>query len=304
MSIAAFVTSAYADIGNGHNSTNRSAYITYAVVIARWTDGQYGIVKYLISYSAVAGAVIALHTCRQLMYSYVGMKASQSLHSELLKSLLGATLAFFAATPSGAIMSRFSADFAVIDGDLIDYVASVADSFLGIFTCLGLVIILSPYYVIMVIPLSAAYIWIQSCYRPASKALKREDAAAKGPLYSHFYETINGLEVIRGFRIHQKLIEMHHELLDNQIEARVNWDAVNRWLGLNLDLVGVAIVFSAALCLSFDDNISGGFAGLLLSYAMRTTQNLSFAIRSSTALENAFVSPERGESLMPLRAYY
>ena len=37
----------------------------------------------------------------------------------------------------------------------------------------------------------------------------------------------------------------------------------------------------------------GGKAGLILSYALKSTQSLSFAVRSSTALENLFTSPER-----------
>ena len=38
---------------------------------------------------------------------------------------------------------------------------------------------------------------------------------------------------------------------------------------------------------------SGGNAGIMLSYALKATQSLSFAIRSSAALENMFTSPER-----------
>jgi ABC-type multidrug transport system fused ATPase/permease subunit len=131
-------------------------------------------------------------------------------------------------------------------------------------------------------------------HRSVSKDLKREDAASKGPLYSHFNEVCGGLEVIRGYGIETKLIATHHFLLDRQLHARLNWDAANRWLGIHLDLIGVLIVFFAAFCLAFNvQTISSGLAGLIISYAMRTTQSLSFAIRSSTALENSFTSPER-----------
>ena len=45
-------------------------------------------------------------------------------------------------------------------------------------------------------------------------------------------------------------------------------------------------------------NCSAGLAGLTISYAIRTTQNLSFAVRAFTALENTFTSPERVFRLM------
>lgn len=73
-------------------------------------------------------------------------------------------------------------------------------------------------------------------------------------------------------------------MIDNQIAARLNWDAVNRWLGINLDLIGVFLVFGASLCLTFETN-TAGLAGLVISYAMKTTQHLSFAIRASTVSE-------------------
>ena len=119
--------------------------------------------------------------------------------------------------------------------------------------------------------------------RSISKTLKRNDAATKGPLYSQFHEVITGLEIIRGYRIESTFIDDHHRLLDNQISARLNWDAVNRWLGVNLDLIGVLLVFGASLCLTFQLT-TAGLAGLVISYAMKTTQHLSFAIRASTVL--------------------
>jgi ABC-type multidrug transport system fused ATPase/permease subunit len=112
--------------------------------------------------------------------------------------------------------------------------------------------------------------------------LKREDAETKSPLYSQFYETITGVEVIRGYRIESKLIDEHHKLLDAHLCAKLNWDAVNRWLGINLDIIGVLMIFGAVLCLSFSRNISGSLAGLLISHAMRITNNLKSVVRTST----------------------
>lgn len=57
---------------------------------------------------------------------------------------------------------------------------------------------------------------------------------------------------------------------------------MNRWLGIQLDLIGVLVVFAACVCLVWTRNMSGGAAGLMITYAMKTTQNLSFAVRAST----------------------
>lgn len=49
----------------------------------------------------------------------------------------------------------------------------------------------------------------------------------------------------------------------------------------------------AAFTVALTSTTSAGVAGLLLNYAFRATQSLSFAIRSSTAMDNMFNSPER-----------
>lgn len=76
-----------------------------------------------------------------------------------------------------------------------------------------------------------------------------------------------------------------------------------------MDIVGSLIVSAAAFSLFFarkdareslpDENqdsnggTGGGQAGLIISYALKATFSLSYAIRASTALENMLTSCER-----------
>jgi ABC-type multidrug transport system fused ATPase/permease subunit len=72
----------------------------------------------------------------------------------------------------------------------------------------------------------------------------------------------------------------------------MNWDALNRWLGCRLDLIGCMIVSAAAFAIAFS-SAKGGLSGLMLSYALKATQSLSFAVRAATALENLLTSLDR-----------
>ncbi len=114
-------------------------------------------------------------------------------------------------------------------------------------------------------------------------------------MFSHFKETLSGLETIRAYGIEERFRKEHHALLDASVCARLNWDFANRWMGIRLDIIGAAIVSASALLVAFStlSSSSGGNAGIMLSYALKATQSLSFAIRSSAALENMFTSPER-----------
>jgi ATP-binding cassette, subfamily C (CFTR/MRP), member 1 len=263
------------------------------VQTARWTDGSYSNTQYLLIYAVLSIAVILANFGRYFVYGYSGLVASKHLHSKLLQSIIGATFSFFQRVPSGRITSRFSVDFDTIDYSIPSSIASVVDAMLGIVTGVGVVIVTSPVYVVFIIPLSLLYYRFQARYRSVSKVLKKLDSASKSPIFSQFRETLSGLECIRGYRIEQKMIEDHYRLLDDSIEARLNWDAANRWLGIRLDMIGSLIVSAAAFSLLLSSNSSGGSAGLMLIYALKATQSLSFAIRASTALENMFTSPER-----------
>ena len=267
-------------------------------LLAFQADGRMSMSAYLGYYTLVSVLVIGANFARYYMYSYAGYVASSDLHSQLLKSTIGATFDFFNRTPSGRLTSRFSSDFETIDDSIPSSIQNLMDALLGIITGVGVVCINSPIYILVAIPLTVLYVFVQSKYRDVSKELKKIEAGAKSPLFSNFREVVSGLETARGYQLQDLLIAKNEELIDFAITSRINWDLANRWLGIRLDFIGALIVSAAAFSLllgagGFDGVGGGGKAGLMLSYAMSACTSLSFAIRSSTALENYFTSCDR-----------
>ena len=281
-----------------------SAYAVSALsdfLLAFWTDHKITAQQYILMYIVVSGALICINIARYLMYSYSGITASESMHNRLLQSIMGCTFQFFSTTPSGRISSRFSTDLNQIDFNIPDSLSSFVDAFLGIFTGVGVVVLSAPVYIIIIVPIAWKYMNVQKVYRNIAKDLKKIDSGSVSPLFSFFRETINGLETIRGFKIQNKLIAKHYRLLDASIRARTNWDIANRWMGIRLDLLGSLVVSAAAFSIAFTVSSShGGQAGLMIAYAMKATQSMTFAIRSSTALENMFTSCDRVKEYIDL----
>jgi ABC-type multidrug transport system fused ATPase/permease subunit len=277
-----------------------SAYtisVSSDVILAKWTDAKGSTDGHRTSFSVyaiMAGIVVVMNSARYLVYVLAGLRASETLHQNLLVSILRAPFSFFDRTPSGQIFSRFSGDMDTIDFSIPPGVVSAVDSILGVLSSIALISTFAPMLLVALVPLALTYIATQARYRRCSRELKRIDSGAKSPIFSQFREVLSGIESVRSYRMQRTLIDQHYEILDRSIRARLNWDAANRWLGIRIDIIGALIVSSAAFFVAtFGSTFTGGLAGLILSYAMKTTNSLSFAIRSSTALENLFTSPER-----------
>lgn len=110
------------------------------LIIAKWTEASTG--------GSIAAAVSSKY-CRRLIYaacgvsismfvrSYLtmkmGVRASKTIHGEMLKSVFRAPISFFSATPSGQLLTRFGKELEVVDRSLPDGIASVLYCFLQIF---------------------------------------------------------------------------------------------------------------------------------------------------------------------------
>ena len=100
------------------------------------------------------------------------------------------------------------------------------------------------------------YLRVQRRYRAVSTQLKRLDSESKSPLFSHFRESLSGLEVIRAGKLQAKMLAEHQAILDDSIRIRLSLDASNRWLGVRLDVIGSLIVSCAAFALLFKVNMN------------------------------------------------
>ena len=78
-------------------------------------------VFYLSIYAASSVALGFFTFFRSYFLAKFGVRASDNLHQNLLKSILSAPMSFFDTTPTGRILSRFSKDLYAIDLELSDY---------------------------------------------------------------------------------------------------------------------------------------------------------------------------------------
>ncbi len=133
-----------------------------------------------------------------------GLVAGIRLHLALLHGILRAPLSFFETTPTGRILSRFSADIDGIDNTLPQMLSGAVG--LG-FDILGTIVVISIstyLFFVVVIPIALLYYLIQQIYIATSRQLKRLTSVSRSPIYSHFGETLQGAHTIRAFSVQSR----------------------------------------------------------------------------------------------------
>ncbi|ETO01991.1 ATP-binding cassette, sub-family C (CFTR/MRP), member 3 [Reticulomyxa filosa] len=230
-----------------------------------------------------AGGVVALVS---------RLRASKALHQQLLDRMLHAPMYFYDTTPIGRIINRFSRDVYNIDQALPDSWASMLRIFLSIFVTLLSVVIVTPWFVIMVLPLGILYWWVQKYFISTSRELRRISSLMNSPIYSHFSESLEGAIIIRAFGKQDEFSSRNKQMIDADHESYYPSIAANRWLAIRLEFVGNCLIFGAAIscCLS---KPSPGWVGVALSTIMAVTQSLNWFVRQKSELEQDIVSVER-----------
>ncbi|RMC11511.1 hypothetical protein DUI87_11630 [Hirundo rustica rustica] len=264
------------------------------------------------------------------------VRASRVMHQQLLSNILRAPMSFFDTTPTGRIINRFARDIFTIDETIPMSLRTWISCFMGIISTLIVICLATPFFAVVVIPLSIFYSFVlvsnwalneasaqvravSSCllgfvlvtklrpsfqrfYISTSRQLRRLDSVTRSPIYSHFGETVSGLSVIRAYG-HQERFLKHNEItMDINQKSVYSWIISNRWLAIRLEFVGSLVVFfSALLAVIAKGTLEGGIVGLSVSSALNVTQTLNWLVRTSSELETNIVAVERVHEYMKVK---
>nr|XP_033792775.1 multidrug resistance-associated protein 7 isoform X2 [Geotrypetes seraphini] len=253
---------------------------------------------YLMVYGSIAAANSLFTALRAFLFAYGTIRAASILHNKLLKRVLKATVTFFDTTPTGRIINRFSSDLYCID-DSLPFILNICLA--NVFGLLGMVVIISyglPWIILVMVPLAALYFCIQRYYRHTSRELKRLYSISLSPIYTHFSETLTGLNTIRATRATDRFEEENKVRLETNQRCLFISNTAMQWLDIRLQMIGVVVVTAiAVIAIIQHQKESGnpGLVGLALSYALSITNLLSGLISSFTQMETMMVSVERAE---------
>lgn len=258
---------------------------------------------YLGFYALTAVTLGLFVFLRALILARFGVRASATMHDDVLASVFNAPMSFFDTTPTGRILSRFSKDLYSIDLEISQNLDFFLYGSLTVVVSLGTICVVTPWFGVAILPLFFLYIKILNYFREVARETKRLESISRSPVFAHFSETLGGLGTIRAYDQAARFISDFERKVDANTRGTYNNRSADRWLSVRLELIGavvggLAAAFACSVVIS--NTIAGtgsanfaSSAGLSLNYAISVTSLLNWVVRSFAQMEASMNSAER-----------
>lgn len=158
-------------------------------------------------YTCLVTLALVLPVMRAYLFFEVSTRSSERFHDRMVKSVLKAPVLFFDTNPAGRILNRFSEDIGCLDELLPKTFHSAIQFVLLILSAVLISSVTNPWIILIVVPLLVLFIYCAKYYLKTSRELKRLESICRSPVFSHFSETINGLDTIRTRRMEKHFID-------------------------------------------------------------------------------------------------
>ncbi|KMZ04219.1 probable multidrug resistance-associated protein lethal(2)03659 [Drosophila simulans] len=244
-------------------------------------------------FAALNIAVVVFTIVRTMLFYKMAMRSSTQLHNAMYQGITRAAMYFFNTNPSGRILNRFSKDLGQLDEVLPSVMLDVVQIFLTLLGIIVVICITNPYYLILTLALAIIFYYIREFYLKTSRDVKRLEAVARSPIYSHLSATITGLPTIRALGAQKELIAEFDNLQDLHSSGYYTFLATNRAFGYYLDCFCTLYIVIIILNYFINPPQSPGEVGLAITQAMGMTGMVQWGMRQSAELENTMTAVER-----------
>lgn len=260
---------------------------------SKWLDKQweaYGIylaLSVLASMATVIGAIV----------SVTGqITAARTLHAASLKNVVKGTNTWYDSIPMGRLQNIFSKEMNNIDTLLPDYIRNTLYMGVSVISMLVMIAVGLPWFALALIPILAVYLYVMHVFTSPCRQIRRISSQAAGPQLGILTTTLRGVSSIRVMNEIDHFYNKNTSAVEAYMRSYYALNAGYRWLSARLEAVSALIVtLSAGLAviLAHYSDLDSSAVGLALSYALSSSQSLSWLVRTLVELENAAVSIER-----------
>ncbi|KAK0060207.1 multidrug resistance-associated protein 4-like isoform X2 [Biomphalaria pfeifferi] len=228
------------------------------------------------------------------VYLQMAATSGARLHDLMLNSVMNSVCRFFDTHPVGLILNRFSRDLGFVDDSvaILGYIVSMKTTqFLAFFL---VTVIVNPWLTLAFAPIMIIIILIRFYALRTLRQVKRLEAKARGPVFSHVSDTVLGLETIRALGKKDQFLSEFDEHQNSHTSVWFLYLSSYRWMSvrtLGAVVVYLNIIIFASLALK--DSLNGNLLALSLIYCIAMGEPFEFYMRVSADLETQMTSVER-----------
>lgn len=144
------------------------------------------------------------------VFFHVSLRSSERLHDNMVTSVLHAPVLFFDTNPAGRILNRFSQDVGCMDEALPVKFLFCIRCFL--LFCVGVLVptVANVWLLLITVPFVVSFVYMTNYYLRTSRELKRLESICRSPVFSHFSETMAGLDTIRSQKMENYFIHQFY----------------------------------------------------------------------------------------------
>lgn len=216
------------------------------------------------------------------------------MHNRMFQAILHAPMTFFDTNPSGRIINRFSKDQATLDNDTTVTITNFYTHVLSLGAVLVTIIIVSPLFIIVVIPIAIMYWITQGYYRNTSRECRRLESISRSPLFSFFTACISGAPTIRACSMQPHMDATLARLADFSAKHTYIRFILNRHLGVRLETMGNVLVLASSLFgILSRAYLNSSYIAFSITNSLAISTILTFFIRLLVDAETNLTSCER-----------
>ncbi|CAG5119512.1 unnamed protein product, partial [Candidula unifasciata] len=239
-------------------------------------------------YIGLVCLTLVLGYLQAVIFYAIAQHAGRLLHDMAIGSLLQAPLAFFDANSRGGVLSHFLRDVGIVDS-LPPVLLDSLQSFSVLIATAILVGCINYWLFIIIVPLVILFVWARIRFHKATQDVERIELASKSAVGAHVVSSMEGIQTLRSLSVEQRFLHKFDVYQDRSTAACYLHLAANRWFGIRVDLLGLAVVVGVVvasfLVVEFQElYLPASLVGLSLYYSINLINVNQPAIRKSAAV--------------------
>ncbi|RDB25958.1 ATP-binding cassette transporter abc4 [Hypsizygus marmoreus] len=233
---------------------------------------------YLGICGCLSSLAVATYCVASVAYIFGTIRASRKLHSDLIASVLSATLRWLDVTPTSRLIARCTQDIQARKSTLVGPLRIMLSSLFSGWTHPFKLIKTLQQNVIAIVVLSPSFLapsllvaflggLCGQVYMTVQLPVKRMMSNAKAPILGHFGAAMTGLVSIRAFGAQEAFSEKCLQSIDGYTRAARTFYNLNRWINVRVGLLGAVFSASLATYLVYFHELSAANTGFSLNMA-------------------------------------